>query len=237
MRINPRETYRVWAGPSRINRKPINLFMTTRTRNKKTGPMLQTWILDGSDDPITAMQSGTDTSVCGDCPHKGTTCYVNLGHGPLGIYDKSERLDLPSLAPHLDLSHKNLRLGAYGDPCAVAPSVIRKLVSRAKGHTGYTHGWRKHQWLAEYVMASVESPKERKEAKALGFRTFRITHEGQGLEKGEIWCPSPSITCDQCLLCDGNKHGPGVKDVAIPAHGRKYVPMMIKNRRLADEAA
>jgi hypothetical protein len=52
--------------------------------------MAQLWILAANVDPLTAVATGADTSVCGTCPlrlpvTKGTgrvQCYVEIGRAP-----------------------------------------------------------------------------------------------------------------------------------------------------------
>ena len=59
--------------------------------NRKTGPMIQIWILVRSMDPVRAIQEGLDRLICGNCVHRGDgagggrSCYVNVGQAPLGI--------------------------------------------------------------------------------------------------------------------------------------------------------
>jgi hypothetical protein len=56
--------------------------------NRKTGNMIQVWILCANESPVAAVKSGSDGIVCGDCKHRGNgfsdrTCYVNVGQGAL----------------------------------------------------------------------------------------------------------------------------------------------------------
>lgn len=71
-----------------------------------------------------------------------------------------------------------VRGGSYGDPAAVPFEVWEALFSKAKNWTAYTHHWRTcDQRLKKYAMASVDSPEERDEAQALGWRTFMVVPE------------------------------------------------------------
>ena len=62
----------------------IVVIATLKTRNRKTGQMIQIWILNRHISPMDAMQSGATRAICFDCPHMGDgtgknrTCYVNL---------------------------------------------------------------------------------------------------------------------------------------------------------------
>ena len=101
-----------------------------------------------------------------------------------------------------------MRFGAWGEPTTVPFDVLESLT--ANGHTGYTHQWRtcdiRYQ---DILMASVDSPEEKAEAEALGWRTFRPRKPGEPLLAGEIQCPATEaggnkVQCDRCLLCSGN---------------------------------
>lgn len=45
---------------------------TTKSKNVKTGNMIQIWILVKAENPIEASKSGNDSLVCGTCPLRGT---------------------------------------------------------------------------------------------------------------------------------------------------------------------
>src|SRR6185369_1388684 len=49
----------------------VVVIATTESDNAKTGNMIQVWILTAAVDPITAVQTGQDVKICGDCPHAG----------------------------------------------------------------------------------------------------------------------------------------------------------------------
>lgn len=89
----------LFEGASLIDGSPIVAIATVSSRNKKTGRMLQTWILRSDIDPITANRTGADYSICGKCPLKGTAnhektsgtadargCYVQIGQAPASVY-------------------------------------------------------------------------------------------------------------------------------------------------------
>src|SRR5262245_27962174 len=61
--------------------------LARKSKNVKTGNMVQTYILaDNEEDPVQAVKSGADPAICGDCPHRGRSCYVNVAQAPLSIY-------------------------------------------------------------------------------------------------------------------------------------------------------
>ena len=90
----------VYDGPSAIDGAPIFAVATVASSNRKTGGMVQVWIMRRDIDPVTANRTGADYSICGNCPLRGRAnnnpkgyatgrgCYVNLVHGPLGIFKK-----------------------------------------------------------------------------------------------------------------------------------------------------
>lgn len=110
----------------------------------------------------------------------------------------------------------------YEGPSRLQPS---RRVLAAKS-TGYTHAWRL-EVAAPFrgvLMASVASPEDRTAARAMGWRTYRISSRPPG--PGEIACPGqlspgarrPRKTCAQCLACSGVDR-PGLDVVARP-HGQ-----------------
>lgn len=128
--------------------------------------------------------------------------------------------DVAQTLAHLGLS---VRLGAWGDPVALPPDVVLPLAGRS---TGYTHAWRLDVAAPcrGVLMASVASPEDRTAARAMGWRTYRISSRPAG--PGEIACPGqlspgarrPRKTCAQCLACSGADR-PGLDVVARP-HGQ-----------------
>ena len=80
----------LYDGPSVLDGSPIVCIATLSTSNRKTGAMIQTWILRADKDPVTASKLGDDVSICGNCPlrhHTGGACYVNIGQAPRSIFD------------------------------------------------------------------------------------------------------------------------------------------------------
>lgn len=228
----------VYRGPSRLDGSPIVAVLTgTRkgSANRKTGPMAQLWILPDPEHaglPTEAAKSGADASVCGDCPLRPIMraqgkggCYVNLGQAPQAVARKVLRGGYPYIdARSMGPLSVPLRFGAWGDPAALPLSLIRTLVRKAEaGHTGYTHAWRRFPALKAYMMASVDTVADAREATRKGWRFFQVLpmgHAGDAPE-GTIYCPATSeggyrTTCDKCRLCAG---AGGAKSIAILAHG------------------
>lgn len=220
----------LWRGPSKLDRTKRIVVILTGMRdasgNSKTGAMLQTWILCEDESPVDAIKSGLAYSICGDCPHIGTSCYVNVGQAPLAIWRAYKRGAYPAYdaSQHDDvLRGAVIRFGAYGDPAACPIAVWRNLESLASSHTGYTHQWRTHNGapLRALVMASCDSESDREEAKFAGWRTFRMRTSSAPLLEREISCPASEEegkrrTCETCRACRGA--GTGV-DVTIVVHG------------------
>jgi hypothetical protein len=222
----------LYRGPSLLDGKPIVCIATGLARaskNDKTGRFIQTYILaDGPERPTDAIKSGADESVCGDCPHRAGSCYVNAGRAPNAVFDGLRRGKYPAFHPerHLRLFQgRLLRLGAYGDPAAVPLEVWDSVTSVAKHWTGYTHQWRNCPvGYSRYCMASVETPNQAREAWAAGWRTFRVRLADQPVESGEVICPASEEagkhkTCADCRACSGTKLGGRNASPVIIVHG------------------
>ena len=215
----------VYKGPSLLNGKPIVAIMTLTSENRKTGQMAQLWILPQLSAPVTAVKTGYDEAVCGDCPmrqYSGGACYVNPGRGPQGVWKSWKRgnyQDNTALKPFRFLRGLPVRLGAYGDPAALPFEVIRKILDLTRaGHTGYTHQWRScDQRLKGLVMASCDSYADYVEAKAKGWRSFRVVADYDDMVQNERVCANDShgTQCRDCMACHG---GPGA-DISIKVHG------------------
>ena len=219
----------IYEGPSALDGEPIVAIATgleRKSRNAKTGNLIQVWILRADKPPLEAVRSGADASVCGDCKHRGTSCYVNIGQAPqsvwrtyaAGRYARAADLEAVSAA----LAGKDVRMSAYGDPAALPGEVVKACLDKASGHTGYTHQWRRAPELAYWLMASADTPAERIQAKMLGFRTFRVRHVSATLLPQELEClaDSKGLTCEACKLCSGQSR-PGKRDISIQVHGAR----------------
>lgn len=221
---------RVYNGPSKLNARPIQVVITgldKRSKNPKTGDMAQTYIMPARVLPSTAVRTGSDSSVCGDCSLRPSVaaadpCYVTTVHGPRATYTKHRGapVEIPTEIA------KPIRLGAWGDPAAVPIAIWRYLTKLAPSWTGYTHQWAKkqHRNLQPYCMASVDSPGQAERAQREGWRTFRVKHDGDPLRGNEIACPASAesgkrTTCSRCGLCNG-KTGPHDRraNIAINYH-------------------
>lgn len=222
----------LYRGPSRLDmRTPIVVLATDKSSNRKTGDMLQTWILLRDADPVTAVKTNQDHAICGQCPHlgdafKNRSCYVNVAQGPNAVY-RSQKSS--ALADPREVGRGRLvRLGAYGDPAAVPYEVWQELLSNADGWTGYTHQWRTcDQRLKQFCMASVEDEGLRATAKALGWRTYRTAPVDAAPATSEVLCPASEeadhkVVCADCLYCNGAHKGYR-GDVMIPVHGSPAV--------------
>ena len=148
---------------------------------------------------------------------KTDTCYVVTMQGPRSVWATWSRGSYPQASAHVDLftqaiKARGLRWGAYGDPAAIPVHIIRKW-SQAGRWTGYTHQWRKRPSLRSHLMASVDSISEGLEARAKGWRTFRVEHDratdiSELVGTSEILCPASDeagklTSCDKCGLCNG----------------------------------
>ena len=114
-----------------------------------------------------------------------------------------------------------VRLGTYGDPCAVPSYIWESLLSASSGHTAYTHGATNP--MPADIMTSADSLHGAESAWSRGERTFRVIASLADVVKGkEVICPASEeagkrTTCESCKLCGGaSVRG---KSVAIVAHG------------------
>ena len=187
--------------------------------NKKTGAMVQVYYLRTDMNPQDAISQGLDQSICGDCPlswaqaKKGELrCYVLPFQAPSRVFGQwaaGKYPQLESLTPQQRQAVMTIfnpvpiRLGAYGDPSS-DQDTLKMLVEHR--WAGYTH-------LNQWLMASIDSIDEYREAKQLGFRTYRHTRD-QAMLDNEIQCPHDThgVECVSCLLCNGNRYASG-KDV------------------------
>lgn len=221
----------LYRGPSLINGKPIVCVatgLTAKSKNEKTGEMVQVYILSDEDErPTDAVKSGKDASICGDCPARGKWCYVNIGRVNQVSYAVARgTYPMFDYALHAELFRNRLiRFGSYGDPAAVPTAVWSMLSELADGHTGYTHQWRNPAVrLQRFVMASCETEADVVLAKSLGYRTFRVRLASQPVRADEIICPASAEagkrrTCETCKACHGAGSG---RNVVIIAHGSPF---------------
>lgn len=222
----------IYEGPSMIDGEQIVAIATgieSPSRNRKTGPVVQVWIMRQDISPVDAVKTGEDVSVCGNCIHrhfKDGACYVIPGHAPQATWNAYRAGRYARATPGevaVILARRVVRLGAYGDPGALPGNVIEPIAETAAEVLAYSHHWRARPDLAAVAMASVDSIAERLEAKAAGWRTFRVTEGDKG--SGESICPAAEesktrrpITCKECRACNGNARGVS-GDIVIKVHG------------------
>lgn len=233
----------IYSGPSLIDGKPIvAIAIPKKSRNTKTGPMVQTYIIRADISPLEASKTGADYSICGNCKHRGRStlaahkkqaenrsCYVNLGQGPTIVYKALQRGFYSTVSGHDAIAAigagRMVRLGTYGDPAAVPSYIWESLLSRASGHTAYTHqsGVASAQARPDYMMISADDLPQAQGAWQAGNRTFRVIKNVSEIVKGsEILCPASKeagfrTTCNACGLCGGAAIK--AKSIAIVDHG------------------
>lgn len=200
----------------------------TPSDNRKTGDMIQIWILVKAEDPVEAIKTGLDRLICGNCRHRGDgtgagrSCYVNAGQAPLQIWKSWHAGNYPPLRSLEGFTGRRVRFGAYGDPVHLPLPLALAIAGVSSGHTGYTHQWRKPslQGWRSLLMASVDSIAELVIARSMGWSTFRVGSEATA---GESLCASDrdGTPCAVCLLCAGARGG--LESVHIPPHGKGSV--------------
>lgn len=198
--------------------------------NRKTGDMIQIWILVRQCDPVQAIKEGLDRLICGNCRHRGNgdgsgrSCYVNAGQAPLGIWRAWRAGKYPTLQFMDGFAGRKVRFGAYGDPTHMPLSLALAIAGVASGWTGYTHQWRKPslQGWRQILMASVDTTAELLIARSMGWSTFRVTpdHDHHTME---TLCASDRLgtPCADCLACAGARGG--LRAIHIPVHGKGAV--------------
>ena len=226
--------YIIDKGASPIDGQPYVAILTLESTNRKTGNMAQVWILREDVNPVEAVQTGKDATICGNCPHRkqqdGTrSCYVNVGQGPNSIWKAYKRGAYSSDWSYYQLSQilfdKRIRWGAYGDPSVIDPGIVLTLNKYAQGHTGYTHQWREEfaSTYAGIFQASCDGFNDYLLATAKGWKTFTVVSKTVQPNYAKQ-CPATlqhsAAQCITCKLCDGAR-----SDVFVHAHGTgsKYV--------------
>jgi hypothetical protein len=196
-----------------------------KSSNSKTGAMIQTWILNRNDDPVTAVKTGIDSVVCGDCPLRGINgkaraCYVTLHQAPLSVWKAYHRGIYKPVSDYSIFDGRVVRFGSYGEPVKLPVPTIKAIVAHATGWTGYTHQWRNpvYQAYREFLMAST-SAADYQEAIALGWRVFAVSSSKLD---GLVVCPASAesghrTTCEHCGLCQGTSKR--ARSIQIQPHG------------------
>lgn len=209
---------------------------TQDTKNEKTGNMVQTWFLLKGVEPHIAFKQAygnplaPQNEVCGGCPHltKGT-CYVSWFQAPLATYRRYMRGGHGEVISNPNPDKLPIRLGSAGNPTVLPLENLKQLVEDAPKWTGYTHEWDQDekQGYKKYLMASVDTPYEAKQAKLKGWRYFRVRKPGDTtLYTNEIVCPATTergikagINCANCGLCNGTSNKAQC-DIVVDAHGK-----------------
>ncbi len=243
----------VYEGPSSIDGRPIVVILTglkTASANAKTGDLVQSFIIRADVDPVQALQTGDDASICGMCAHRpllardsgAPPCYVNVGRSVLAVYRAYRRGSYTRATTRAQvaaaLKGRRLRLGTYGDPAAAPVGLWRELVSYAAGHVGYSHQWQAvgfdvAAW-APLVMASADTAAEARQATDMGMRYFRVS---VGVDKAptETTCPASAeggrkALCSDCMLCGGTSKQ--ARSIVIADHALGHKRRVISIRRI-----
>jgi hypothetical protein len=226
----------LYEGPSMIDGKPIVVIanrITNASTNAKTGAMVQTFIIRSDVDPLTALNSGDDASICGSCRHRRQvdgkrSCYVSVGRSVMRVWGAYKRGRYLKIAPQeaVDLFDGLIfRIGAYGDGAAAPFQIWRAATLKAKAVNGYTHQWREPKFAAFKLlcMASADSVDDAAEAQAQGWRTFRVKRATEARQHGETACPASEeagrkTNCASCRAC-GGLSAKARASIVINAHG------------------
>ena len=218
-------------GPSQLDGQPIVVVAVWASTNRKTGDMLQTYIMRSDIDPLTANKYGEDYSICGNCALRGTPtldptkkqaedrpCYVVLGQGPTVVWNGLQRGIYPDYTNRQQRRAlgrgRMVRIGTYGDGAAAPRFVWDDLLFEAEGHNAYSH----NGGDPRIYMQSADTLPQAQAAWSSGFRTFRVVHDTSHLQPNEILCPSSrGVQCVDCRLCGGSRVQ--AKSIAIVVHG------------------
>jgi len=229
----------LYEGPSQIDGKPIVVIanrIAAKSTNEKTGHMVQTFIIRSDINPVAALKSGDDESVCGNCPHRPAnegTCYVRVFQSVRSTFEayKRNRYARPgvdyakALLPKL-FTGLAFRMGSYGDPAAAPFQIWRMCTLNAAVVNGYTHQWQDSRFQAFRLlcMASADNSTEMEKAHSMGWRTFRVRAHSEPVFKGlEVICPASKeadykTDCASCKACGGLSAKAKVS-IVIMAHG------------------
>lgn len=232
-RIAPRGAI-IWQDETRV------CIMVFGSGNRKTGNMVQTYLLLKNVDPRRAIKNGKDEAICGQCIHRGRwvrengklvwrrSCYVNIGQGVLRVWKSYRKGNYPIYSEAIHgkkITNRMLRIGTYGDPAFVPYEVWESILPLVKGHTGYTHQWRTcDRRFGAILMASADQPRDVEFAIDCGYRSFVVVAHDAVVPKNNdmnaIMCVNKSheTKCEDCKLCNGT-NGNSTKNIYIPAHG------------------
>lgn len=235
----------LWEGKG-FDGRPVVAIATgwaRKSKNSKTGKMIQVWILPQDYDPLEAVYgNGDDKSICGNCPYRrGNGCYVKVFQAPLTIWRAWKNGSYPVWDGNLDIFRgKMIRWGAYGDPALIPLKLIQRVNAVSDGWTGYTHAWKRRSSYHVVFMASIQTDQELEQARARKWKTFQLLAKGQkSIDKEllrlskQFLCPASEeaghrLSCDQCGACCGGEWT-GQATPVIPAHGqsKNRIPLML----------
>jgi hypothetical protein len=242
--------YIAYEGPSEIDGAPIVVIVnkiSDASKNEKTGALVQSFIIRSDVNPVQALQTGADASICGQCEHRPVLakqtgkvpCYVQVAKSVLSVYNAYKRgryvrADAATIARAL--AGKVVRIGTYGDGAAAPVKMWTQITRYAAGVRGYSHQWQNegfdHAAWAPLVMASADTIEQAALANLYGMRVFRVS-VGVDKQPGETVCPASAeggkkSTCAKCTLCSGTRIQ--ARDVVIAdhaaGHDRRRVIMM-----------
>lgn len=240
--------YIAYEGPSEIDGRPIVVIVNKLqgSDNAKTGAdLVQTFIIRADVNPVIALKTGDDVSICGQCAHRpllasetgAAPCYVNVGRSVRSVFEAYRRGRYVRAAPgtlRRILAGRKIRLGTYGDPAAAPVRMWQEITADAAGIVGYSHQWQAvhfdHAAWAPLVMASADSIDEAAQANLYGMRVFRVS-VGVDKQAGETTCPASAeggrkATCDACMLCGGTSKQ--ARDIVIADHASGHARRVIR---------
>jgi hypothetical protein len=234
----------VYEGPSHLidrsgNTPSGNIFVVLSglrdpSTNRKTGPMIQTWILPVGEFP--SVRTAAAYRVCGDCEME-SACYVNriTLSGFYQRFNQLPRVDFMQLsARERDrlLGSAAIRLGAFGNPSAM-PLELAEALIEGRNHTSYDAMWRTIDpaW-ARVSMASCSSAEDAIEAWSRGWRVFLTLPDDTKQARAEIvkvkaagatglMCRfySSELQCYACRDCSGQVKEHRASVILNPLHG------------------
>jgi hypothetical protein len=240
----------IYDGPSMINSEPIIMVavgFTSKSKNSKTGAMLQTYILTRNVSPLDALKTGADVAICGGCIHrpkvvrvhrygddldhaargnctekKVRSCYVQVGQAPQGIWKTFHRGRYSTEWSSEDFRDRPVRLGAYGDPAAVPVPVWERVMRHVTQWTGYTHqsANMKLHGVLQWCQVSADQVGDSYSAREAGCGSFRVLAPNEKPASFEVLCPASEEAgkLTTCASCMMCS-GPSGAHVYISAHG------------------